>query len=192
MKFIEIKNSSQNNLKNVSVKIPLGKLTVVCGLSGSGKSSLAFETLYAEGQRRYLENLSNYVRQYVSRQSKPEVEEIKNLPPALALEQKNNVRSSRSIVATTSGLADHLRLLFAKLGLPLCPRHKLPLQGFSPVQAADCLVKEFLNQKVFIAVPLNRENISSGSAFLRFLKQNGFSRLLVSKKKPVAFSLFLT
>lgn len=189
MKFIEIKNSSQNNLKNVSVKIPLGKLTVVCGLSGSGKSSLAFETLYAEGQRRYLENLSNYVKQYVSRQTKPQVEEIKNLPPALALEQKNNVRSSRSLVATTSGLSDHLRLLFAKLGTPLCPQHKIPLKGFSSVQAADFLIKELLNEKAFIVIPVNRENIDSESDFLKFLKQRGFSRLLISEREKLTFSL---
>ena len=189
MKFIEIKNSSQNNLKNVSVKIPLGKLTVVCGLSGSGKSSLAFETLYAEGQRRYLENLSNYVKQYVSRQAKPQVEEIKNLPPALALEQKNNVRSSRSLVATTSGLADHLRLLFAKMGTPLCEKHKIPLKGFSPVQATDFLIEKFSREKAFVAAPVNRENIDSESNFLKFLRQKGFSRLLIPEKEKLKFSL---
>lgn len=188
MKFIEIKNSSQNNLKNVSVKIPLGKLTVVCGLSGSGKSSLAFETLYAEGQRRYLENLSNYVKQYVSRQAKPQVEEIKNLPPALALEQKNNVRSSRSLVSTTSGLADHLRLLFAKLGTPLCEKHKVPLKGFSPIQAAVFLIEKFSGEKAFVASPVNRENIDSESDFLKFLRQKGFSRLLIPEREKLTFS----
>ena len=96
MKSIEINKAWQNNLKGINVQIPLGSLTVICGLSGSGKSSLAFETLYAEGQRRYLQNLSNYLKQYIIQQSPPKVENISNLPPALALEQKNTVKSSRS------------------------------------------------------------------------------------------------
>ena len=190
VKFIEVKNSSQNNLKNVSVNIPLGKLTVVCGLSGSGKSSLAFETLYAEGQRRYLENLSNYVKQYVSRQSKPKVEKIENLPPALALEQKNNIRSSRSWVGTTAGLSDHLRLLFENLGTPFCKRHKIPLVGFSPLSTADFLMKQFLGKRAFISAPIKREHVKSDKDFLKVLKKQGFSRLLVSKTKKLTFSSF--
>ena len=163
-KCIEIKNCAQNNLKNVSVKIPLGQMTVICGLSGSGKSSLAFETLFAEGQRRYLESLSNYVKQYVSRQKKPLAESIKNLPPALALEQKNNVRSSRSLTATASGLADHLRLLFTHAGTAVCEKHRTPLQSFSPVQAADFLIKNFSGEKILIAAPVkkNRAVLSIG------------------------------
>ena len=188
MKFIEVKNSSQNNLKNVSVNIPLGKITVICGLSGSGKSSLAFETLYAEGQRRYLENLSNYVKQYVSRQAKPQVKSIENLPPALALEQKNNVRSSRSWVATASGLSDHLRLLFEKMGTPFCKEHNVPLTGFSSLSAADLLIKRFLSKKAFISVPVRRENIKSEAQFLGFLKKQGFLRFLVSKNGKLDFS----
>ena len=188
MKFIEVKNSSQNNLKNVSVKIPLGKLTVVCGLSGSGKSSLAFETLYAEGQRRYLENLSNYVKQYVSRQAKPQVERIENLPPALALEQKNNVRSSRSWVATASGLSDHLRLLFEKLGTPFCKEHNIPLTGFSALAAADFLINSFLNKKAFVAAPVKRKNIKSEALFFKSLRKQGFFRFLVSKSGKLNFS----
>lgn len=185
MKFIEVKNGSQNNLKNVSVKIPLGKMTVVCGLSGSGKSSLAFETLYAEGQRRYLENLSNYVKQYVSRQAKPHVEEIENLPPALALEQKNNVRSSRSWVATASGLSDHLRLLFEKMGTPLCKEHETPLESFSSHSAGKYLIERFSKEKALILSPVKRKGIESPKEFLLFLKREGFSRLLVlEKKKP--------
>ena len=158
MKYIEVKNGAQNNLKNVSVKIPLGKMTVICGLSGSGKSSLAFETLFAEGQRRYLESLSNYVKQYVSRQKKPLADSIKNLPPALALEQKNNIRSRRSLTATASGLADHLRPLFAHAGVPVCEKHKTPLKSFSPVQAADFLIENFPGEKILIAVPIEAKS----------------------------------
>ena len=185
MKFIEVKNGSQNNLKNISVKIPLGKMTVVCGLSGSGKSSLAFETLYAEGQRRYLENLSNYVKQYVSRQAKPQVEEIENLPPALALEQKNNVRSSRSWVATASGLSDHLRLLFEKMGTPLCKEHGTPLKSFSSHSAGKFLIENFSGEKALILAPVKRQGIESPKEFLLFLKREGFSRLLVLERKKL-------
>ena len=188
MKYIEIKNGSQNNLKNISVDIPLGKMTVICGLSGSGKSSLAFETLYAEGQRRYLENLSNYVKQYVSRQAKPQVERIENLPPALALEQKNTIRSSRSWVATASGLSDHLRLLFEKLGTPFCKDHDIPLKGFSPLSAADFLIERHQKERAFISVPVRRENLKSEQEFLKLLKKQGFSRLLVARGKSLDFS----
>ena len=127
MKFIEINKAWQNNLKGINVQIPLGSLTVVCGLSGSGKSSLAFETLYAEGQRRYLQNLSNYLKQYIIQQKPPKVDSISNLPPAIALEQKNTIKSSRSTVASLSGLADHLRLIFEKLAKVHCPKHQYPL-----------------------------------------------------------------
>ena len=188
MKFIEIKNGSQNNLKNISVKIPLGQITVVCGLSGSGKSSLAFETLYAEGQRRYLENLSNYVKQYVSRQAKPQVEEIENLPPAMALEQKNKVRSSRSLVATASGLSDHLRLLFEKMGKVVCEKHKVPLKEFSPHSTVKFLMENFSREKALISVPVERKLIESSGEFLSFLRKEGFSRLFVLKKEKFNFS----
>lgn len=188
-KFIEIENGTQNNLKNVSVKIPLGKLTVVCGLSGSGKSSLAFETLYAEGQRRYLENLSNYVKQYISRQAKPQVERIENLPPALALEQKNNVRSRRSWVGTTSGVSDHLRLLFEKLGEPFCPKHKTTLKGWTAPSAADFLIERSPGERIFVAVPVAKENLTSEKEFLKMLKKQGFSRLLEPKPKSRKLTL---
>ena len=149
MKFIEINKAYQNNLKGLSVKIPLGSLALVCGLSGSGKSSLAFETLYAEGQRRYLQNLSNYLKQYIIQQSPPNVESIHNLPPALALEQKNSIKSPRSTVASLSGLADHLRLIFEKLAKVHCPKHNIPLESFSSDQMAEYLLENFKGEKAF-------------------------------------------
>ena len=184
-KQIEIYNASQNNLKSVSVKIPLGSFTVICGLSGSGKSSLAFETLYAEGQRRYLQNLSNYLKQYIIQQSPPDVEKIINLPPALALEQKNNVKSSRSTVASLSGLSDHLRLIFEKLGQAQCPIHKTPLQSFSPNQITQYLLTHFEKERAFILIPILRDLISEPKVFLKALQAKGFSRVLIPKKNSL-------
>lgn len=179
MKFIEIQKAAQNNLKGIDASIPLGSLTVICGLSGSGKSSLAFETLYAEGQRRYLQNFSHYIKQYLIQQTRPKVKAIKNLPPALALEQKNSIRSSRSTVATMSGLADHLRLLFEKRGAPFCPEHKIPLQSFSPDSAADYLLENFPNERGLLLAPVSRDQISQPKSFLAALRKAGLSRLLI-------------
>lgn len=114
--YIEIKGARVNNLKNVSLKIPRNKLVVIAGVSGSGKSSLAFDTLYAEGQRRYVESLSSYARQFLGRLSKPECDFIKGLPPAIAIEQKVNSRNPRSTVGTSTEIYEYLRLLFARIG----------------------------------------------------------------------------
>ena len=114
--YIEIKGARVNNLKNVSLKIPRNKLVVIAGVSGSGKSSLAFDTLYAEGQRRYVESLSSYARQFLGRLSKPECDFIKGLPPAIAIEQKVNSRNTRSTVGTSTEIYEFLRLLFARIG----------------------------------------------------------------------------
>ena len=181
MKYIEIKKARQNNLKDLDVKIPLGSLTLICGLSGSGKSSLAFETLYAEGQRRYLQNLSNYLKQYIIQQSPPEVESIHNLPPALALEQKNNIKSSRSTVASLSGLADHLRLIFEKRAVAHCPRHKTPLRTLSVDQMSMHLIESFKGERAFLAVKVFFERLAKDKNFLRQLRQKGFNRILFVK-----------
>src|SRR3954470_9507048 len=130
MKSIHAWGIRQNNLKGVDVKIPLDSFTVVCGPSGSGKSSLAFETLYAEGQRRYIESLSNYTKQFLNKAPKPQLEGVENIPPAIALEQKNNVRNSRSTVGTTTEILDYLRLLFEKIGHAHCPTHHIPLKRY--------------------------------------------------------------
>src|SRR3954470_9089261 len=110
----------QNNLKNVSVEFPPKKISVVTGLSGSGKSSLAFDTLYAEGQRRYVESLSTYTRQFLEKMPKPDLDSIQNIPPAIALEQKNHIVNSRSTVGTQTEIVDYMRLLFAKIGHTFC------------------------------------------------------------------------
>ncbi len=185
MRFIEIKKASQNNLKGIDIDIPLESFTVICGLSGSGKSSLAFETLYAEGQRRYLQNLSNYIKQYIIQQKQPEVESITNLPPALALEQKNNVRSSRSTVASLSGLGDHLRLIFEKLSVAVCPEHKIPLESYSPSSATNYLIKNFSGERAFLLIPVTVKQILNPKTFLKNLHKAGFSRIFLPKKNQI-------
>ena len=120
-KFIEIKNARVNNLKGIDIKIPRNKFIVITGVSGSGKSSLAFDTLYAEGQRRYVESLNSYARQFLGRNNKPEVDYIKGIPPAIAIEQKVNTRNPRSTVGTSTEVYDYLKLLFSRVGRTFSP-----------------------------------------------------------------------
>ena len=120
-RYIEIKGARVHNLKNIDVKVPLNQFVVITGVSGSGKSSLAFDTLYAEGQRRYIESLSSYARQFLGKIDKPEVDFIKGIPPAVAIEQKVNTRNPRSTVGTSTEIYDYLKLLFARVGRTISP-----------------------------------------------------------------------
>ena len=121
MKDIKVRGARQHNLKNIDIDIPRDKLVVITGLSGSGKSSLAFDTLYAEGQRRYVESLSAYARQFLSMMEKPDVDHIEGLSPAISIEQKTTSHNPRSTVGTVTEIYDYLRLLFARAGTPMCP-----------------------------------------------------------------------
>lgn len=177
MTNIRLKGVKQNNLKNIDISIPLGSFTVICGPSGSGKSSLAFQTLFAEGQRRYIESLSNYSKQFINKAPKPDLDDVENIPPAIALQQKNSIKNSRSTVGTNTELLDHLRILFAKLGTAKCPEHHLPLQPYTPVTAAEYIVEHLKDTKGYILMPVYSKLVSyHGKDLLKFLIQEGFLR----------------
>ena len=135
--YIVIQGARQHNLKNISLKIPRNKLVVITGLSGSGKSSLAFDTIYAEGQRRYVESLSAYARQFLGQMDKPDVDYIGGLSPAISIDQKTTSRNPRSTVGTVTEIYDYLRLLFARVGVPHCPNCGRVIERQSPQQIAD-------------------------------------------------------
>ena len=120
--MIRIRGAKEHNLKNININIPRNKFVVLTGLSGSGKSSLAFDTIYAEGQRRYMESLSSYARQFLGRMEKPDVENIQGLSPAISIDQKTTNRNPRSTVGTVTEIYDYLRLLYARIGIPHCPK----------------------------------------------------------------------
>ena len=180
--FILIKNAKVHNLKGVDVNIPKNKLVVVTGVSGSGKSSLVFDTLYAEGQRRYVESLSAYARQFLMRMDKPDVEYIKGIAPAIAIEQKINSRTSRSTVGTFTELYDYLRLLYARIGRTFSPISGLEVKK---EDVADVLnfINSFQNgDKVYITVPVIVQHDRTLNDQLAILLQNGFSRIIVNNE----------
>ena len=137
MDQIVIRGARTHNLKDINLTIPRDKLVVITGLSGSGKSSLAFDTLYAEGQRRYVESLSTYARQFLSMMEKPDIDHIEGLSPAISIEQKSTSHNPRSTVGTITEIYDYLRLLFARVGEPFCPEHNLKLEAQTISQMVD-------------------------------------------------------
>ena len=160
METIKIRGARTHNLKNISLTIPRNQLVVITGLSGSGKSSLAFDTLYAEGQRRYVESLSAYARQFLQLMEKPDVDLIEGLPPAISIEQKATSHNPRSTVGTVTEIHDYLRLLFARVGTPYCPDHSdHALQAQSVSQMVDHVLALPQDSKVMILAPvvLNRK-----------------------------------
>src|SRR5438874_7041707 len=139
---IEVRGARVNNLKNISFSIPINQMTVVTGVSGSGKSSLAFDTVYAEGQRRYVESLSAYARQFLERMDKPDVDEVRGIAPAIAIRQKNSTRNPRSTVSTQTEIYDYLRLLYARIGITICRVCDREVHRDSPDSAADEILTE--------------------------------------------------
>lgn len=177
-KNIKLRGVRQNNLKNIDVDIPLGSFTVVCGPSGSGKSSLAFETLYAEGQRRYIESLSSYARQFLNKSPAPDLDDIENIPPAIAIEQKNTVKTSRSTVGTVTEVIDFLRLLFEKLGVPYCPNGHGIIKSESVSASVDHIIKDLDGERGYILAPITElGRVAEGKKLLSLFIQEGFLRI---------------
>ncbi|MBR0029169.1 MAG: excinuclease ABC subunit A, partial [Bacteroidales bacterium] len=172
-----IKGARVNNLKNITIEIPRGKLVVVTGVSGSGKSSLAFDTLFAEGQRRFAESLSSYARQFLGRMSKPDVDGIEDIPPAIAIEQKVNIKNPRSTVATTTEVYDYLRLIFARIGRTFSPvsGREVRKQGVGDV--VDYLSALEGYEAIYILADLQWKDRSDRTELLLQLKEDGYNRL---------------
>jgi excinuclease ABC subunit A len=179
---IRVHGARQHNLKNIDVDIPHHALTVVTGLSGSGKSSLAFDTLYAEGQRRYVETFSPYTRQFLERMDKPDVDRIDGLPPAIAIEQSNSVKTSRSTVGTMTEIADRQKLLFARLASLTCPHCGRPVRPQGATQITEQVLEARAGKEVFVGFSVPMPNRPSLAAALVTVKQQGFLRVWLDGK----------
>ena len=176
MDKIIIKGARENNLKNIDVEIPKNKLVVITGVSGSGKSSLAFDTIYAEGQRRYVESLSSYARQFLGATEKPLVDSIEGLSPSISIDQKTTNKNPRSTVGTTTEIYDYLRLLFARIGTPYCPTHKVPITSQSVEEMTDKVLSLEENTKIMILSPIVRGEKGTFKDLLEDLRKDGYIR----------------
>jgi len=176
-----IEGAKQNNLRNISLRLPHNRFITVTGVSGSGKSSLAFDTIFAEGQWRFIESLSSYVRLFLEKLDRPDVESIRNIRPAIALEQRNTVKTSRSTVGTTTEIYDYLRLLYSKIATPHCPECDRPLRSWTPSDAARELVEKYAGAKALI--------LFNSEAPVEELQKKGFHRVLIDGKTENISSL---
>ncbi|MEO7066618.1 MAG: excinuclease ABC subunit UvrA [Rhodanobacter sp.] len=179
MDTIRIRGARTHNLKNIDVDLPRDKLIVITGLSGSGKSSLAFDTIYAEGQRRYVESLSSYARQFLSIMEKPDVDHIEGLSPAISIEQKSTSHNPRSTVGTITEVYDYLRLLYARVGTPRCPDHGIPLQAQTVSQMVDATLALSAEHRFMLLAPVVRERKGEHVQIFEQLRAQGFVRVRV-------------
>lgn len=180
---IKIKGAKANNLKNIDLEIPRDKMVVFTGLSGSGKSSLAFDTIYAEGQRRYVESLSSYARQFLGQMDKPDVEYIDGLSPSISIDQKTTNRNPRSTVGTVTEIYDYLRLLFAKIGIPKCPKCGTEIKSQSIDQMVDRVMALEERSKIFVLSPVIRGKKGEHKKLLENIKIQGFVRVIIDEKE---------
>ncbi len=180
--IIAIRGAWQNNLKGIDLDLALGKLNVITGPSGSGKSSLAFQTIYAEGQRRYVETFSPYTRQFFDRMDKPLVDEIRGIPPAIAIEQNNTIRSTRSTVGTMTEINDYLKLLWPRIAAAACPSCKQPVKPDSAAGAVQRCMVELLGKQVLVTFPVAYPADMAVAEFFAFLNQQGFLRVVVGSQ----------
>jgi excinuclease ABC subunit A len=182
LKTLTVEGASQHNLKNVNVELPRGQMSVFCGPSGSGKSSLALDTIYAEGQRRYIESLSAYARQFLGQMQKPKVEHVSGLSPAISIEQKSTSRSPRSTVGTVTEIHDYLRVMYARLGQPYCPNCQIPVG----TQTADEIIARILSlpegSKLYLMAPLERKGQEKYETLLDDVRRAGYVRVRVDGK----------
>lgn len=176
---IIIKGAKEHNLKNVDLELPRNKMIVFTGLSGSGKSSLAFDTIYAEGQRRYVESLSSYARQFLGRMDKPDVEYIEGLSPAISIDQKTTSNNPRSTVGTVTEIYDYLRLLFANIGIPHCPICHNEIRQMSIQEIVDKIMLFDSKTKIQIISPIIRGKKGAHEKVIEGIKKDGYIRLKI-------------
>jgi excinuclease ABC subunit A len=181
-KLIKVVGAKEHNLKNISIEIPRNKLVVVTGLSGSGKSSLVFDTIYAEGQRRFIESLSSYARQFLDVQDKPDVESITGLSPAIAIDQKTTSNNPRSTVGTVTEIYDYMRLLYARIGVPYSPETGLPISSQSASQMVDRILELPLKTKIYLLAPIVRGQKGEFRKELMNARKQGFQRVKINGK----------
>ena len=179
-KTIDIRGARTHNLKDVSLSLPRDKLIVFTGLSGSGKSSLAFDTVYAEGQRRYVESLSAYARQFLSMMEKPDVDHIEGLSPAISIEQKSTSHNPRSTVGTVTEIYDYLRLLYARAGTPRCPDHDTPLEAQTVSQMVDQVMTLPEGTRLLLLAPVVDNRKGEHVQLMRDLQAQGFVRARIN------------
>ena len=181
-KFIRIRGARMHNLKNINVDLPRNRLVVFTGLSGSGKSSLAFDTLYAEGQRRYVESLSTYARQFLGQMNKPDIDSLEGLSPAVSIEQRTTSRNPRSTVGTITEIYDHLRLLFARVGHPYCPDCGCEIRPQSIQDMVASLLSEKKGTKIIILAPLVDARKGRHLDLFQRLRKEGFVRVRIDNE----------
>jgi len=179
---IRISGAKEHNLKNINVALPRNSLTVITGLSGSGKSSLAFDTIYAEGQRRYVESLSAYARQFLELMEKPDVESIEGLSPAIAIDQKAKSRNPRSTVGTVTEIYDYMRLLYARVGTPYSPATGLPIESQTVSQMVDGILSSPQGIRLYLLAPVIRGRKGEYRKEIAALMKRGFQRLKIDGK----------
>ena len=179
MDNIVIKGARENNLKNIDLVLPKNKLIVMTGVSGSGKSSLAFDTIYAEGQRRYVESLSSYARQFLGGSEKPDVDSIEGLSPAISIDQKTTSKNPRSTVGTVTEVYDYLRLLYARIGVPYCPTHNIPISNKSIEEMTNKILEYPEGTKIIVMAPVVRGEKGEHKDLIEQLRKDGYARIRV-------------
>ena len=177
--MIRIKGARENNLKNIDLEVPRNQFVVFTGLSGSGKSSLAFDTIYAEGQRRYMESLSSYARQFLGQMEKPDVDSIEGLSPAISIDQKSTNRNPRSTVGTVTEIYDYFRLLYARVGIPHCPKCGKPISKQTVDQMVDRLMQLEERTRIQLLAPIVRGRKGEHAKVFQNAKKSGYVRVRV-------------
>lgn len=175
--MIRIKGARENNLKNIDLEVPRNQFVVFTGLSGSGKSSLAFDTIYAEGQRRYMESLSSYARQFLGQMEKPDVDSIEGLSPAISIDQKSTNRNPRSTVGTVTEIYDYFRLLYARVGIPHCPKCGKPISKQTVDQMVDRLMQLEERTRIQLLAPIVRGRKGEHAKVFQNAKKSGYVRV---------------